>query len=163
MPTALVQNCLHENAGHSAAKVIQKHSLSKRLAQCLAGRKHSGQRWLSRALQWSEKGLPNWNSTRQKDCHAKYTASGQAAKQPASKPSQLNPASPTQPAHPIQTAPSQQATQTWQIVTNCMVFLKGSESLKHRKNTWILLVWKCAIWCLDVYVLVWFLTKCKCL
>tara|TARA_B100000780_G_C20914115_1_gene364016 strand:- start:260 stop:475 length:216 start_codon:yes stop_codon:yes gene_type:complete len=62
--------------------------------------------------QSSKKGLPNQSSTRQKHCHAKCTTSGQAAEQPASKPSQLNPATPTQPPHPIHTAPSQQATQT---------------------------------------------------
>ena len=61
---------------------------------------------------------------------AECTKNGQAAKQLTSKPSQLNPANASKSAQPIHTVPGQQATQTWQIITNnCMVFPKGSEPL----------------------------------
>ena len=48
----------HENAGHSAAKVIHKHSLSNRLAQCLVGAQTCF--WESMAVKSTAmKGLPN--------------------------------------------------------------------------------------------------------
>ena len=147
VPTALEFNCLHENACHSAAKVKHKHSLSSRLAQCLAGCKHvSGNRWLSRAL--------HWGNQARKDCRIKAAPDKntamqnvlQVVRQPNSPPA--NPASSTQPPQPSPPTPTTQHPaskppkhdklfklygfpQGLGITVNSDVF---AERIKHRKN-----------------------------
>ena len=59
-------------------------------------------------------------------CKMYYTWSGSQTARQQTQPAR--PANPTQPAQPIHTAPGQQATQKSRNVTNCMVFLEGSES-----------------------------------
>ena len=107
MPTALVQNSLHENAGHSAAKVIHKHSLSNRLAQCLVGCKHvSGNPWLSRALHWDNEARRDCRIKAAPDKNTAMQNVLQVVRQPNSPPA--NPASSTQPTQPSHLTPSTQ-------------------------------------------------------